>query len=44
LLPVANIFRKGGISQASHWKRKYDDLLPAEMFPSERTQIQPIHR
>jgi hypothetical protein len=34
-----------GRNQPGHvtWKRKYDGLLLAEMFPGERTQIQPIH-
>ena len=32
-VPVADICRKAGISQATYfnWKKKYDDLLPTEM-------------
>jgi len=32
-MPVADICRKTGISQATYfnWKRKYDGLLPSEM-------------
>lgn len=32
-LPVADICRKAGISQATYfnWKKKYDGLLPTEM-------------
>ena len=32
-VPVLNICRKAGISQATYfnWKRKYDGLLPTEM-------------
>lgn len=32
-IPVAEICRKAGISQATYfnWKRKYDGLLPTEM-------------
>ena len=32
-VPVADICRKAGISQATYfnWKRKYDGLLPTEM-------------
>ena len=32
-VPVANICRKAGISQATYfnWKKKYDGLLPTEM-------------
>ena len=32
-VPVADICRKAGISQATYfnWKKKYDGLLPAEM-------------
>src|SRR5947199_5919514 len=32
-MPVADIGRKAGISQATYfnWKKKYDGLLPAEM-------------
>lgn len=32
-MPVADICRKAGISQAAYfnWKRKYDGLLPTEM-------------
>ena len=32
-MPVAEICRKAGISQATYcnWKRKYDGLLPTEM-------------
>jgi len=32
-IPVADICRKAGISQATYfnWKRKYDGLLPTEM-------------
>jgi putative transposase len=32
-IPVADICRKAGISQATYfnWKRKYDGLLPDEM-------------
>jgi len=32
-VPVADICRKAGISQASYfnWKKKYDGLLPTEM-------------
>jgi putative transposase len=32
-VPVAEICRKAGISQATYfnWKRKYDGLLPAEI-------------
>jgi putative transposase len=32
-MPVADISRKTGISQATYfnWKRKYDGLLPSEM-------------
>ena len=32
-MPVADICRKTGISQATyfHWKKKYDGLLPTEM-------------
>ncbi|CAA7622148.1 Insertion element ISR1 uncharacterized 10 kDa protein A3 [Magnetospirillum sp. LM-5] len=32
-IPVAEICRKAGISQATdfNWKRKYDGLLPTEM-------------
>jgi putative transposase len=32
-VPVAEICRKAGISQAtySNWKKKYDGLLPSEM-------------
>ncbi len=32
-MPVADICRKVGISQATYfnWKRKYDGLLPSEM-------------
>ena len=32
-IPVADICRKAGISQASYfnWKKKYDGLLPSEM-------------
>lgn len=32
-VPVAEICRKAGISQATYfnWKRKYDGLLPTEM-------------
>ena len=32
-MPVADICRKTGISQATYfnWKRKYDGLLPTEM-------------
>ncbi len=33
VMPVAEICRKAGISQATYfnWKRKYDGLLPTEM-------------
>jgi putative transposase len=32
-VPVADIWRKAGISQATYfnWKKKYDGLLPTEM-------------
>jgi putative transposase len=32
-IPVADICRKGGISQATYfnWKKRYDGLLPSEM-------------
>ena len=32
-MPVADVCRKAGISQAAHfnWKEKYDGLLPTEM-------------
>ena len=32
-MPVAEVCRKGGISQATYfnWKRKYDGLLPTEV-------------
>jgi putative transposase len=32
-MPVADICRKGGISQETqfNWKKKYDGLLPSEM-------------
>ena len=32
-MPVADICRKAGISQATYfnWKKKYDGLLPSEM-------------
>jgi putative transposase len=32
-MPVAEIYRKAGISPATYfsWKRKYDGLLPTEM-------------
>lgn len=32
-IPVAEICRRAGISQATyfHWKKKYEGLLPAEM-------------
>ena len=32
-MPVADICRKAGISQATYfnWKKKYDGLLPTEM-------------
>ena len=32
-MPVADVCRKAGISQATYfnWKRKYDGLLPSEM-------------
>ena len=32
-MPVADICRKAGISQATYfnWRRKYDGLLPTEM-------------
>ena len=32
-MPVADIRRKAGISQATYfnWKKKYDGLLPTEM-------------
>ena len=32
-IPVADICRKAGISQATyfHWKKKFDGLLPTEM-------------
>ena len=32
-MPVAEICRKAGISQATYfnWKKKYDGLLPSEM-------------
>jgi hypothetical protein len=32
-MPVAEICRKAGISQATYfnWKKKYDGLLPTEM-------------
>jgi len=32
-IPVADICRKAGISQATYfnWKKKYDGLLPSEM-------------
>ena len=32
-MPVADLCRKAGISQATYcnWKRKYDELLPTEM-------------
>ena len=32
-MPVADVCRKAGISQATYfnWKRKYDGLLPTEM-------------
>jgi len=32
-IPVADIYRKAGISQATYfnWKKKYDGLLPDEM-------------
>ena len=32
-MPVADLCRKAGISQATYfnWKRKYDGLLPTEM-------------
>jgi putative transposase len=32
-MPVAEIYRKAGISPATYfsWKRKYDGLLPMEM-------------
>ena len=32
-IPVADLCRKAGISQATYfnWKRKYDGLLPTEM-------------
>ncbi len=32
-MPVAEICRRAGISQATHfnWKKKYDGLLPKEM-------------
>src|SRR5882757_6245184 len=33
-MPVADVCRKAGISQATYfnWKRKYDGLLPTEML------------
>ncbi|MEY4707335.1 MAG: hypothetical protein RJB58_1058 [Pseudomonadota bacterium] len=33
-MPVADICRKAGISQATYfnWKKKYDGLLPNEMW------------
>jgi len=33
-VPVAEIWRKAGISRATYfnWKKKYDGLLPTEMF------------
>jgi putative transposase len=33
-VPVADICRKAGISQATYfnWKKKFDGLLPAEMW------------
>jgi putative transposase len=33
-VPVAEICRKAGISRATYfnWKKKYDGLLPTEMF------------
>jgi putative transposase len=32
-MPVADVWRKAGISQATYfnWKKKYDELLPTEM-------------
>jgi putative transposase len=32
-MPVADVCRKAGISQATYfnWKKKYDGLLPTEM-------------
>jgi len=41
-MPVAEICRKAGISQATYfnWKKKYDGLLPTEMrrLSSSRTR------
>ncbi len=39
-MPVADICRKAGISQATYfnWKRKYDGLLPTEMRRCCRTR------
>ncbi len=30
-VPVADICRKAGISQATYWKKKYDGMLPPDM-------------
>jgi putative transposase len=39
-MPVADICRKAGISQATHfnWKKKYDGLLPTEMRPLKQLE------
>ncbi len=48
-MPVADICRKAGISQATYfnWKRRYDGLLPTEMrrlkqFEDEATKLRKI--
>ena len=48
-VPVADICRKAGISQATYfnWKKKYDSLLPTEMkrrkfLEDENTKLRKI--
>ena len=48
-MPVADICRKAGISQATYfnWKKKYDSLLPTEMkrrkfLEDENTKLRKI--
>jgi hypothetical protein len=40
-IPVAEICRRAGISQATYfnWKKKYDGLLPTEMVACEQADL-----
>lgn len=43
-MPVAEICRKAGITQATYfnWKTKYDGLLPTEMRPLKQPEDENI--